>query len=154
MNKMVRARILEIIKHEPVSTQQQLVDLLIQQGVNCSQATLSRELRELGVVKLRDHNGIWRYFPGEKKKLKDIRETLKGISRLSVTSINLAEYLIVIKTIPGLAPAVCSFIDKLNLANTVGTLAGDDTAFIAMTDSAAAGDLYQEINATLGLTQK
>ena len=149
MNKMVHERILEIIRRESVCTQQQLTEMLIQQGFNCSQATVSRELRELGIVKQRDQDGIWRYMPGVKKNIRDIRETLKGISRLSVLSVDLAEYLIVIKTIPGLAPAVCSFIDKLDLAGTVGTLAGDDTAFIAMTDAAAAEELFQEINLTL-----
>ncbi len=149
MKKMVHETILEIIKEEPIQTQQQLVELLTQQGVSCSQATLSRELRELGVVKQRDESGIWRYLPGQRKSVKDIRETLKGISRLSVISIKLADYLIVIKTIPGLAPAVASFIDKLNLSDTVGTLAGDDTAFIAMKDGAAAEELYEEISEIL-----
>ena len=105
--------ILELISGQSVATQQQLLELLAARGVQCTQATLSRDIHALNLVKLSDPGGGIRYGVEPVSAVgNDVRKLL-NIARLAALSIDAAGNIIVIKTMPGLAHAVGSFADKL-----------------------------------------
>ena len=127
-----------------IDTQNQLIEELGKAGIKSTQATISRDIKDLRLIKELTPRGTYRYVVPI-GGLVDHSEKLKNIFRESVTDYVCAQNIVVIKTLPGLASAACSAIDKMNLENLAGTLAGDDTAFIAMRDSEAAEKLCREI---------
>ena len=138
-------KILAIIERESIETQNQLMLALEREGVKSTQATLSRDIRDLHLVKELTPDGVYRYAAGSKEGALDQNTRLKKIVRESVVDYAVAQNLIVIKTLPGLANAACSTLDAMNIPNLVGTIAGDDTAFLAMKDNAAAEFFCNEI---------
>ena len=138
-------KILEIIGKYEVETQNQLMEHLRAEGVKSTQATLSRDIRDLHLVKEQSPSGVYRYVTGSKDGYSDHDIRLRKIFRESVVSYAVAQNLLVIKTLPGLANAACSALDGMSIPNLVGSIAGDDTAFIAMKDNAAAEHFYKEI---------
>ena len=142
-------RILEIIASKDVETQGQLIDELSARGVKSTQATLSRDIKELRLVKELTSAGKYRYVAAGKDDLTDSDLRLKKIFRESVSSYATAQNILVIRTLPGLASAACAALDGMEIEGLVGTLAGDDTAFIAMKDKESAGILEQEIEKLL-----
>lgn len=138
-------KILEIISKKEVDTQNQLIDELKAAGIRSTQATVSRDIRELRLIKELTQKGTYRYATPTQDKT-DHSEKLRTIFKECVTSFVCAQNIVVIKTLPGLAPAACSAIDKMDIENLAGTLAGDDTAFIAMRDNEAAELLCREID--------
>ncbi len=138
MKNARQKKILEIIEEREIETQNQLIAALNEYGFKSTQATVSRDMRELRLVKELSKSGGYKYaVPAEKSGL-NYTDRLRTIFRESVTSCAVAQNIVVIKTLPGLAPAACSAIDAMNLRELVGSLAGDDTAFLAMEDAAAA----------------
>ncbi len=142
-------KILEIITTIDVETQNQLIEELAKCGVKSTQATLSRDIRELRLVKELSPSGRYRYAPAAKDELSDADDRLKKIFRESVTSYAIAQNILVIKTLPGLANAAGAALDSMEIESLVGTLAGDDTIFVAMKDNASAERLEQEIEELL-----
>ena len=141
--------ILAIIAEENIETQNQLMDALAQRGVKSTQATLSRDIRDLHLVKELSPEGIYRYTAGGKESVFDHDTRLKKIFRESIVDYAVAQNLVVIKTLPGLAAAACSTLDGMSIPHLVGTIAGDDTAFLAMKDNAAAERFCSEIEKLL-----
>ena len=141
--------ILEIIEKEPIETQNQLMEALARAGVKSTQATLSRDIRDLHLVKELTPDGSYRYAAGSKDGVFDHNSRLKKIFRESVVDYAVAQNIIVIKTLPGLANAACSTLDGMNIPNLVGSIAGDDTAFLAMKDNTAAEHFCSEIEKML-----
>lgn len=137
--------ILEIISEQEIETQHQLLQALAERGVKSTQATLSRDIKDMRLVKELGPNGNYRYVPAAKLENDDHEQRLKKIFRESVISYDVAQNLLVIKTLPGLAPAACSAIDAMNIKGLIGSLAGDDTAFLAMKNNEFAQELYHEI---------
>lgn len=132
-----RRKIIEIIKSRDISTQGELVEELRALGIDAAQATVSRDIRELKLQKELTAKGNYRYaMPAE--RVVDTEARLRSILRQCVTSVARAQNIVVIKTLPGLAPAACSAVDKMQIKSLVGTIAGDDTAFLAMRDDDAA----------------
>lgn len=116
--------ILEIIEERAVATQEMLIELLAERGINTTQATLSRDIQQLSLVKQRDENGIYRYtFPA-------VAAAEKSIFEEAVTSVDYAMNIIVLKCHAGMAQGTCAAIDSVNHDGIVGTIAGDDTIFI------------------------
>ncbi len=140
-----QSAILEIISEKDIETQNQLMQELAARGVKSTQATLSRDIKDMRLVKELGPNGNYRYVVASKSETSDLDQRLKKILRESLISYDIAQNLIVIRTLPGLAPAACSAIDGMEIDNLVGTLAGDDTAFLAMRDKESALKLYHEI---------
>ena len=138
--------ILDIIQHQNIETQRQLQDALLERGVKSTQATLSRDIKDMRLVKELGPNGSYCYTVSGRSEEDDARQRLQKIVRESVVSYQTAMNLLVIKTIPGLAPAVCSAVDGMLIEGLAGTLAGDDTAFLAMKDNMSALNLYKEID--------
>lgn len=142
-------KILEIIASKDVETQSQLIDELLACGLKSTQATLSRDIKELRLVKELSSAGKYRYVAASREELTDFDLRLKKIFRESVTSYAIAQNILVIKTMPGLASAACAALDGMDVEGLVGTLAGDDTAFIAMKDREAAENLEREVEKLL-----
>jgi len=142
--KTIRQKaILSIIEKQDVETQNQLLDALLEAGVKSTQATISRDIKEMRLVKELTPRGTYRY--AEAAHGADHSDRLRKIFRESVISYDSAMNLVILKTLPGLAPAACSAVDGMSFQDLVGTIAGDDTAFLAMRDIEAAKRLCSEI---------
>ena len=137
--------IMDSISERDIETQNQLMEALAERGLKSTQATLSRDIREMRLVKELGPRGNYRYVAAAKQDNSDLDVRLKKIFRESVVSYDVAQNILVIKTLPGLAPAACSALDGMSIDGLVGTIAGDDTAFLAMRDNNSATTLYREI---------
>jgi len=137
--------ILEIISQRDIETQGQLMLALAERGIKSTQATLSRDIKDLRLIKEQRPDGKYRYTQAETSTQDGSAERLKRIFKDCVVSFDIAQNILVIKTLPGLAHGACSAIDGMRIDNIVGTLAGDDTAFIAMRDNESAIALYHNI---------
>ena len=137
--------ILRIVSEQSIETQNQLMQELAARGVKSTQATLSRDIKDMRLVKELGPSGNYRYVVAAKTETTDLDMRLKKILRESLVSYDVAQNLLVIRTLPGLASAACSAFDSMEIENLVGTLAGDDTAFLAMRDKESAVKLYHEI---------
>ena len=141
--------ILEIIAAENIETQEQLLDRLAQRGIRSTQATISRDIKQMHLIKEPVGQGVYKYaVSGNRTKL-NFAEKLRTIFRESITSIAYAQNIVVIKTMPGLASAACSALDNMNISYMVGSLAGDDTAFLLMKDNTSADEFFHEIEKLL-----
>ncbi len=141
--------ILDIISQENIETQEQLLERLQERGIHSTQATISRDIKQLHLIKEPVGQGMYKYaVSGNRTKL-NVAEKLQTIFRESILSIAYAQNIVVIKTMPGLASAACSALDHMELPYMVGSLAGDDTAFLLMKDSDSASDFCEELKAML-----
>ena len=139
-------KILQIVAENRIETQNQLIQALWEAGIRSTQATVSRDIRELRLVKEPDEEGVSRYVStSESALLPDHAERLGTIFRESVTSCCCAQNIVVIRTLSGLANAACTAIDSMAAPDMAGSLAGDDTIFLAMVDNAAAERMCREI---------
>jgi len=145
MKSARQEKILEIIEKYEIETQNQLMERLKSEGVKSTQATLSRDIRDLHLVKEQGPSGIYRYVTGVRDGRSDYDTRLRKIFRESVVSYAVAQNLLIIKTLPGLANAACSALDSMSIPNLMGSIAGDDTAFIAMKDNISAEHFSREI---------
>lgn len=141
-----QAKILEIISTINVETQEQLLLELEQSGFRSTQATISRDIKELRIVKELTTLGTYRYTTAAKEVPTSFSNRLNTIFRECVTRYDYAQNLVVIHTLPGLAGAAASAIDSMNLSVVVGTLAGDDTVLVIMRDTNAAAQFCGEIS--------
>ena len=115
--------ILEIIAEKDIETQNQLMQELAARGVKSTQATLSRDIKDMRLVKELGPSGNYRYVVAAKAETTDLDMRLKKILRESLVSYDVAQNLLVIRTLPGLASAACSAFDSMEIENLVGTLA-------------------------------
>jgi len=145
MKKERQSVILRIIASTDVETQNQLIEELAKTGIVSTQATLSRDIKELFLIKELTPLGSYRYVASDKPETQNNSIRLKSIFKESVTSYACAMNLVVIKTLPGLAPAACGAIDSMSIRNLIGSLAGDDTGFLAMSDIESAERFCKEI---------
>lgn len=122
--------ILDIINNQIVQTQEELVSGLKAEGFDCTQGTVSRDIRELNLVKVLDKSGVYKY--AQPKESGTYLERLKEVFAQTVLSIVPAGNLIILKTIPGGANGAASTIDNLDYENVLGCIAGDDTVFVAV----------------------
>lgn len=137
--------ILKIISSKDIETQNQLIEALVELGVDSTQATVSRDIKELHLIKELTPQGKYHYVVGQKADVQNYSARLKSIFKECVTSFVCAQNIVVIKTLPGLASAACSAIDGMNIRNLAGSIAGDDTAFLAMSDNLSAERFCKEI---------
>lgn len=150
MVKFLRqAKIIEIVSKNSVETQEELSDRLRQLGYVATQATISRDIKELRLVKVMTDRGTYKYMISSSESENRLSSRLKNIFKEGVTSFDSAQNIVVIKTIPGLAPAACSAIDAMGNAHIVGTLAGDDTGLLLFRDTESADAFVKEIKKML-----
>jgi len=141
--------ILEIISQENIETQEQLLQRLQERGIVSTQATISRDIKQMHLIKEPVGQGVYKYaVSGNRTKL-NFAEKLRTIFRESITHIDYAQNIVVLKTMPGLASAACSALDNMDITYMVGSLAGDDTAFLVMRDTDSAADFCEELKAML-----
>ena len=131
MKKRRQERIIEIIKGNVIETQEELCDRLIEEGYNVTQATISRDIRQLKLTKLSMADGRQRYAVIE-GQTNDLGQKYIRVLRDGFVSIDSAENIIVIKTVPGMAMAVAAAVDALEIEGIVGSIAGDDTIMCAV----------------------
>jgi transcriptional regulator of arginine metabolism len=140
--------ILSIIQNEDIATQEELVDRLRKNNWKVTQATVSRDIKELGLNKITGENHPQKYVVNSDPEDSNTSKLINVFSQ-AVASYESAGTIVVIKTLPGMAPASASAIDSLNLQEVVGTIAGDDTIFIATKSSVLAGRLVERIKEIL-----
>ena len=140
-----QAKILEIIANRNVETQEQLLAALQDAGFRGTQATISRDIKELRIVKELTSLGTYRYTTSTSEITETFTSRMNTIFRECVVKFDYAQNIVVIHTIPGLASAAASAIDAMNMSAVVGSLAGDDTVMIVMRDMNAAASFCGEI---------
>ena len=135
-----QAKILDLIDRFEIETQEDLTAHLRALGYNTTQATISRDIKELRLIKtLSSETGKYRYLPSSNAGAADSFTTrLRNIFRECVTDIDAAQNMVVIKTLPGLGQAAAMAIDAMRAPDVVGTLGGDDTVFAVMRDNDSA----------------
>lgn len=149
MKSQRQAKILEIISNKNVETQEQLLAELQDAGFRGTQATISRDIKELRIVKELTNLGTYRYAASSNELSGTFSARLNTIFRECVVSFDYAQNLVVIRTLPGLAGAAASAIDAMNMSAVLGSLAGDDTVMIVMRDTGAAASFCGEIRSLL-----
>ena len=145
MKSQRQAKIMEIISNRNVETQEQLLALLQGEGFRATQATISRDIKELRIVKELTSLGTYRYTTANNEVASSFSSRLNTIFRECVTGFDYAHNIIIIRTLPGLASAAGSAIDAMNMSIVVGSLAGDDTVMIVMRDNNSAAACCGEI---------
>ncbi len=136
--------ILEIISSQNIETQNQLRKELLKRGIDSTQATLSRDIKDLRLIK-ELVGGRYRYTIPSQASSAEYSDRLRKIFREGVVSCDTAMNLIVLKTLPGLAQAASSAMDGMDIPSLVGTVAGDDTVFMAMRDVKSAEAFCEEV---------
>ena len=145
MKAQRQAKIMEIISTINVETQEQLLQDLQAAGFRSTQATISRDIKELRIVKELSALGTYRYTVATKEVPTTFSTRINTIFRECVTRYDYAQNIVVIHTLPGLAGAAASAIDTMNMSVVVGTLAGDDTVMVVMRDNNSAAVFCGEI---------
>lgn len=126
-----QSKILEIINHNIIETQEELADKLKESGYNITQATVSRDIKELRLIKVMSSDGRYHYAPF-KEMNNLVNERIVNVFKESVISVEYSGNIIVIKTLSGTAMAASVAIDSMGWSETVGCLAGDDTIFVVV----------------------
>lgn len=142
-------RILEIVEREPIDTQEQLQQRLQEMGITCTQATISRDIKQLHLIKEPMGQGRYRYTVSSQRNRLNVADKLRSIFRESIVSVDFAQNIVVIKTMAGLANAAAAALDGMSVPDMVGTLAGDDTAILVMKDIESAKGFCDEIHEML-----
>ena len=145
MKSQRQAKILEIISNRNVETQEQLLAALQEAGFRGTQATISRDIKELRIIKEQTSLGTYRYATSSSELHGSFSNRMNAIFRECVVSYDYAQNIVVIHTLPGLASAAASAIDGMNISAVLGTLAGDDTVMVVMRDMNTAATFCGEI---------
>ncbi len=145
MKSQRQAKIMEIISTQNVETQEQLLDALREAGFHSTQATISRDIKELRIVKELTSLGTYRYTTTQGEVAGTFSSRMNTIFRECVTGFDYAQNMVVIHTLPGLASAAGSASDAMSMSIILGTIAGDDTVFVVMRDNNAAAAFCGEI---------
>lgn len=140
---------MEIISNTNVETQEQLLQELQAAGFSSTQATISRDIKELRIVKELTSFGTYRYTTASRDVSGTFSGRLNTIFRECVTNFDYAQNIVVIHTMPGLANAAASAVDAMGLSVVLGTLAGDDTAVVIMRDNNSAAAFCGEIKSLM-----
>ena len=134
-----QAKILELIDRFEIETQEELTDHLRAVGYSTTQATVSRDIKELRLIKsLSTETGKYKYTAAAAGAADSFTTRLRNIFRECVTDIDAAQNMVVIKTLPGLGQAAAMAFDAMRAVDVVGTLGGDDTVFVVMRDTESA----------------
>lgn len=121
--------IIGLVNNQDINTQEELMENLQKQGFKVTQATVSRDIKELRIFKALGKDGKYRYSTGGRNAL-DKTSGFESLFASSVEEVDSAENIVVIKTMTGMAQAVCMSLDNIDFENIVGTIAGDDTIFV------------------------
>ncbi len=131
MKSKRHAKILEIISKNSIETQEELLDCLEKEGFQVTQATVSRDIRELKLTKVAGNAGRQKYMAFNEKN-KDLSEKYTRIFKDGFISMDMSQNILVIKTVSGMAMAVAAALDAMDCHEIVGSIAGDDTIMCAV----------------------
>ena len=145
MKNLRQEAILKIIEAQPVFTQEMLVDLLQEQGWNVTQATVSRDIKALGLRKASDGKGTRYVKPSAIGAALPITSQANTILSNGVVEVQNAQNFVIVKCYAGMAGAVCAAIDNLHFSGVAGSIAGDDTIFICTFDNDFAMKVKEQI---------
>ena len=150
MKNVRQSEILNIVQTKDVETQEQLLEELRARGFTTTQATISRDIKELNLVKQPGAGGSYRYVvSAARPPQRAAAGRLQNIFKEGVTSCDVAQNIVVVKTMPGLAPGAGAALDAMELEGLVGSLAGDDTVILIVRTAQAAEGLTREIESML-----
>ncbi|HHW22625.1 MAG TPA: arginine repressor [Clostridiaceae bacterium] len=138
------AKILDIIENHVIETQDDLAEKLREQGMDVTQATISRDIKELRLIKVLTPDGRYRYS-AMNSDTGNMNDRLLVIIKEAYVSCDYANNILVIKTLPGMAQAVGATLDALGWSDIVGTIAGDDTVMVVCRAEKIAEDLMDKI---------
>ncbi|MBP3622397.1 MAG: arginine repressor [Lachnospiraceae bacterium] len=144
MKQKRKDAIIQIITENNIETQEELLGKLLAQGYNTTQATISRDIRELNITKITYNGNKHKYVVGSGIE-KSNMDSYKQVMGKWILSIDAAENIIVIKTVSGMAMAVGAAIDNHHIEGVMGCIAGDDTLFLAIKDSSLSETIIGEI---------
>ena len=148
MKSQRQIAILKLINENEIDTQEALLYLLKQEGYKVTQATISRDIRDLNITKISDEFGGQKYAAPKQQQLKkdDIADKYVRIFHDALVSVDVAQNILVLKTVAGMAMAVAAAVDAMNFEGVVGCIAGDDTVFCAVKNTEETLDLADKIN--------
>ena len=143
-----QSKILEIISTKEIETQDELARELKNAGFDITQATISRDIKELGLTKILSSTGKYKYcFVGSEEQV--ISNKYITIFKEAVISVKSAMNIAVVKTMKGMASGVCGFVDKLNLNELMGACYGDDTVMLIFPTTILAGEAVMTLSGML-----
>ncbi len=151
MKTQRHAQIIDLIQNNIIETQEELTTMLRKAGFDTTQATVSRDIKELKLAKVPDSNGRYKYAVKSYDEDIKLSAKFKTILEETVLRIDVSTSIVVIKTFPGMAQAAASAIDNMNWQEIVGTIAGDDTIFVALRTTDDALLLCDKIKELLGI---
>lgn len=140
-----QAKIIELIENYEIETQDELAERLAKAGFTSTQATISRDIREMKLTKMAFPGGKTRYAQVKNQEQSNMLR-YRRVLRDGILSMETAQNIIVIKTVAGLAMAVGAALDNLNIYGVVGSIAGDDTIFCVIRDQELAGEVIDAIS--------
>jgi transcriptional regulator of arginine metabolism len=143
-------KIIELITKNEIDTQEELQAKLMEAGYNVTQATISRDIRELGLVKTASGNGKYKYGQNAAREKEVITGKFSSILAQAAYSVDSAKNLVVVKTYTGMGSAAGAAVDSMELPGVVGSLAGDDTLLIITRDDETAEKISDSISALIG----
>lgn len=149
MKKNRQHKILELIAKYEIDTQDELIDYLEKEGFAVTQATVSRDIRELDIVKVTTSKGTYKYTASRASSEGKRTASLASALVDCVYSVNFAQNIIVLKTTPGMSNPVAVAIDKLDESRILGCVAGDDTIIVVTTDNEAAYEIGSNVKRLL-----
>lgn len=139
-------KILEIIRQHPVDRQETMLEYLKQDGFEVTQATISRDIRQLHLVKVPDGQGGYRYIAQDSApRSSHTPSRFETIFRESVLRVDYAGNLVLVKCYSGMANAACELFDSMTWEGVVGTLSGDDTFLVLMRTQEAAAEITERL---------
>lgn len=138
-------KIIELIRKNNIETQEELADALNQAGYNVTQATVSRDIRELNLTKTSVDGKHQKYVIYQSADI-NLADKYVNVMRDGFISMFVAQNLLVIKTVPGMASAVCAALDAMDLEEVVGSIAGDDTIMVATSSKEDATSLKERLH--------
>jgi transcriptional regulator of arginine metabolism len=149
MKKSRHQKIIELVSRLRIGTQEELADILIKEGYKVTQATVSRDIKELKLSKVAGNDGV-QYYQVIEKEEQVYSEKYIRVLREALMSMDTAGNFLVIRTMSGMANAVAAALDQFRLEKIVGTLAGDDTIMCAMKNAQDAEDIKKRIQEIMG----
>lgn len=150
MKNSRQKKILELIDKYDIDTQELMIEKLKEAGINATQTTISRDIRELKLIKGISATGVYKYiFPASKREA--VAPVLNSSLTESVTEIEAAGNIVVVKTYPGMANALAVCVDSLEKPHIVGSVAGDDTILLVVRTDEVAKDVCRELKEAFGI---
>ncbi len=144
-----QSKILELVEKEQIDTQEDLSRRLRDYGFSTTQATISRDIKELRLVKVMTPDGTYKYASAASENEAGMIGRIRNIFKECVVSINSAQNIVVIKTLPGLGSAAGYAVDALHQPEMIGSIAGDDTVFVVMSTTEKAEEFREQSRSLL-----